>query len=81
MDAKTWLTSSSRTGAAAMIADSTVEPIDALEPVASLTWDESEDGTYFAQITVSGLRSEKQAKAAAAHMQRMFCGQEQEPFQ
>ena len=59
----------------------TLAPSDALEPVASLKWDESEDGTYFAQITVSGLRSEKQAKAAVAHMQRMFCGQEQEPSQ
>mgnify|MGYP006347041327 CR=1 FL=1 len=61
-----------------MIADSTVEPIDALEPVASLKWDGSADGTYFAQLTVSGLRSEQQAQAAVAHMRRLFCGQEQE---
>lgn len=59
----------------------TLAPTDALEPVASLKWDEAADGTYFAQMTVSGLRSEKQAKAAAAHMQRLFCGQEQEPAQ
>ena len=53
----------------------------ALEPVASLKWDEAGDGTYFAQLTVSGLRSEKQAQAAAAHMQRLFLGQEQEATQ
>ena len=52
-----------------------------LEPVASLKWDEAGDGTYFAQLTVSGLRSEQQAQAAAAHMQRLFLGQEQEPTQ
>ena len=52
-----------------------------LEPVASLKWDEAGDGTYFAQLTVSGLRSEKQAQAAAAHMQRLFLGQEQEATQ
>ena len=53
----------------------------ALEPVASFKWDEAGDGTYFAQLTVSGLRSEQQAQAAAAHMQRLFLGQEQEPTQ
>ena len=59
----------------------TLTPTDALEPVVSLKFDEAGDGTYFAQLTVSGLRSEKQAEAVAAHMQRLFCGQEQEPPQ
>ena len=54
---------------------------NALEPVVSLKFDEAGDGTYFAQLTVSGLRSEKQAEAVAAHIQRLFCGQEQEPPQ
>ena len=78
MDAKTWLASRSRTGAAAMSAGTTLASGDALEPVASLKWDGSADGTYFAQLTVSGLRSEQQAQAAVAHMRRLFCGQEQE---
>ena len=59
----------------------TLTPTDALEPVVSLKFDEAGDGTYFAQLTVSGLRSERQAEAVAAHMQRLFCGQEQEPPQ
>ena len=59
----------------------TLTPPDALEPVVSLKFGEAGDGTYFAQLTVSGLRSEKQAEAVAAHMQRLFCGQEQEPPQ
>lgn len=53
------------------------EPTE-LEPVASLKWDASGDGTFYAQLTISGLRSELQAKAAVAHLQRLFCGQEQE---
>lgn len=52
---------------------------ETLEPVATLSWDKAEDGTYKAVMTVSGLQSEQQAKAAVAHMQRLFCGQEQEP--
>lgn len=52
---------------------------DALEPVVTLVWDKSDDGTYKAVMTVSGLQSEQQAQAAVAHMQRLFCGQEQEP--
>lgn len=49
-----------------------------LEPVASLKWDAAGDGTFYAQLTVSGLRSEQQAQAAVAHLQRLFCGAEQE---
>ncbi|SFB95833.1 hypothetical protein SAMN05216344_10687 [Polaromonas sp. OV174] len=52
-----------------------------LEPVATLAWDKADDGTYKAQMTISGLRSEQQAQAAVAHMQRLFCGHEQEPSQ
>lgn len=55
--------------------------IDALEPVVTLKWDAEEDGTYTAQMTVSGLRCEQQAVAAVAHMQRLFCGNEQESKQ
>lgn len=52
---------------------------DALEPVVTLVWDKSDDGTYRAVMTVSGLQTEQQAQAAVAHMRRLFCGQEQEP--
>lgn len=50
-----------------------------LEPVASLGYEQAEDGTYRATLTVSGLTSERQAQVAVAHMQRLFCGAEQEP--
>lgn len=53
---------------------------DVLEPIVTLSWDKSEDGTYKAIMTVSGLQSEQQAQAAVAYMQRLFCGQEQEPI-
>ena len=49
-----------------------------LEPVASLKWDSAGDGTFYAQLTVSGLKSEQQAHAAIAHLRRLFCGQEQD---
>lgn len=52
---------------------------ETLEPVVTLVWDKSDDGTYKAVMTVSGLQSEQQAQAAVANMQRLFCGQEQEP--
>ncbi len=52
---------------------------ETLEPVVTLVWDKSDDGTYRAVMTVSGLQTEQQAQAAVAHMQRLFCGQEQEP--
>lgn len=52
-----------------------------LEPVITLMWDKAEDGTYFARMTVSGLRSERHAQAAMDHMQRLFCGLQQEPSQ
>lgn len=58
--------------------DTTNAPAAALEPVASLKWDADGEGTFYAQLTVSGLQSEQQAQAAVAHMQRLFCGQEQE---
>ncbi|ABM32262.1 hypothetical protein QRO11_15560 [Paracidovorax citrulli] len=57
------------------------ETPQALTPVVSLVWGEAKDGTYFAQMTVSGLTSEDQARAAMDHMQRLFCGAEQEPIQ
>ncbi|GDY37745.1 hypothetical protein [Acidovorax sp. NB1] len=56
-------------------------PTKHIEPVVSLKWDVEADGTFIAQMTVSGLRTEQQAKAAVEHMQRLFCGQEQEPIQ
>lgn len=62
------------------MANTTSAPTAALEPVASLKWDADGDGTFYAQLTVSGLQSEQQAQAAVAHMQRLFCGQEQEPL-
>ena len=49
-----------------------------LEPVVSLVHNKSPDGTYFAQMTVSGFRTEAQAGAALDHMQRLFCGAEME---
>ena len=52
-----------------------------LDPVISLMWDKAEDGTYFARMLVSGLKSEQQAQAAMDHMQRLFCRQPQEPTQ
>ena len=58
--------------------DTTGAPPATLEPVASLKWDAAGDGTFYAQLTVSGLKSEQQAHAAVAHLQRLFCGQEQE---
>ncbi len=54
---------------------------ETLEPVATLSWDEEEGGTYKATLTVSGLQSELQARMAAAHLQQLFCGQPQEPNQ
>jgi hypothetical protein len=52
-----------------------------LEPIITLMWDKAEDGTYVARMIVSGLRSEQQAQQAMDHMQRLFCGQQQEPSQ
>ena len=48
------------------------------EPIISLGHDKSEDGTFYARMTVSGLITEEQAIAALDHMQRLFCGPEQE---
>lgn len=50
---------------------------DATEPVISLLWDRAEDGTYFAEMRVSGLKSERHVGAALEHMQRLFCGKQQ----
>jgi hypothetical protein len=50
-----------------------------LDPVASLGYEQADDGTFRATLTVSGLRTERQAQVAVAHMQRLFCGEEQEP--
>lgn len=51
---------------------------DNLEPIVTLVWNKSDDGTYKAVMTVCGLQTEKQAQAAIAHMQRLFCAHEQE---
>lgn len=56
-------------------------PTDALEPMTTLVWEEAGNGTFTARMTVSGLQSAQQAQAAVAHMQRLFCGQEQVPTQ
>ena len=50
-----------------------------ISPVVTLRWDKDAHGTFTAVMTVSGLASEQKAQAAVAHMQRHFCGQEQEP--
>ena len=50
-----------------------------ISPVVTLRWEKDAHGKYTAVMTVSGLASEQQAQAAVAHMQRLFCGQEQEP--
>lgn len=52
-----------------------------LEPVITLMWDKAEDGTFFARMIVSGLKSEHQAQQCMDHMQHLFCGQQQEPSQ
>lgn len=44
------------------------------EPIISLSYEKSYDGTYIAHMTVSGLTSESMAKAAVDHMQQLFCG-------
>ncbi len=48
-----------------------------LEPVITLRYDRSDDGTtWFAQLTVSGIPTEVQANSVLDHMQRLFCGEE-----
>ena len=54
---------------------------DTLEPVVTLVYEKSGDGTYKATMTVSGLQTKNQAQAACELMQRLFCGQSQEPNQ
>ena len=61
-------------------------PVDAIlnrralctAPVVSLGYHQSEDGTYRAVMTVSGLATEQQASAALDHMQKLFCGEQME---
>lgn len=48
------------------------------EYLASLWYEMRDDGTYQAHMAVSGLITEEQAIAALDHMQRLFCGPEQE---
>ena len=35
-----------------------------------------DDASYGVELTITGLASEQQAKAAVVHMERLFCGQE-----
>ena len=49
-----------------------------IEPVVTLGYHQSEDGTYRAVMTVSGLATEQRASAALDHMQKLFCGNEME---
>jgi hypothetical protein len=49
------------------------------EPTISIGIDKAEDGTFTAQMLVTGLETFAQANAAAEHMQRLFCGDEIEP--
>lgn len=51
------------------------------EPVISLSYDKTDDGTYTARMIVSGLSNESIAKAAVEHMQRLFCGPSVESIQ
>ncbi|CAM4133767.1 SPOR domain-containing protein [Kerstersia similis] len=46
----------------------------ATAPICSLSYEQSEDGTWRAALIVSGLASERAARAAMDHMQRLFCG-------
>ena len=46
------------------------------EPTVSIGVDKAEDGTFTAQMLVTGLETFSQANAAAEHMQRLFCGNE-----
>ncbi len=48
-------------------------------PTISIGVDKSEDGTFTAQMIVTGLETFAQANAAAEHMQRLFCGDEIDP--
>jgi len=42
----------------------------------SIGVDKAEDGTFTAQMLVTGIETFAQANAAAEHMQRLFCGDE-----
>lgn len=42
----------------------------------TLFTEQAPDGTWCAQMLVSGLPSESVANAAVAHMEKLFCGQE-----
>lgn len=46
------------------------------EPVITITPVKYIDGSYGANMIIVGLKTEDEAKAAAAHMQRLFCGEE-----
>lgn len=48
----------------------------AFQPIISLVHTMSDDGTYTATMTVSGLPTEEQAVAALDHMERLFYGSE-----
>ncbi|MDO9252578.1 MAG: hypothetical protein Q7U48_13645 [Hydrogenophaga sp.] len=45
-------------------------------PTISIGVDKAEDGTFTAQMLVTGLETFSQANAAAEHMRRLFCGDE-----
>lgn len=49
-----------------------------LQPSVSLKWDRDGQGGYYVEMRVSGLRTEGQAHAAMAHMEKLFCGAEQQ---
>lgn len=48
----------------------------AFQPIIGLVHTKSDDGTYTATMTVSGLQTEEQAVAALDHMEHLFCGAE-----
>ncbi len=48
-----------------------------LPPAASLKWDHDGQGGYYVEMRVNSIRSESQAHAAMAYMERLFCGAEQ----
>lgn len=52
------------------------QPVDREDLRISLVYDHDGAGGYFAQLRVTGMRTEKQAQAVVAHLQHTFCGDE-----
>ena len=50
-----------------------------MEPIISIGYDRTVSGDWTATLTVSGLRTERQAQIAVAYLRERCCGQEIEP--